>query len=199
MSGNKELQTQQGKPILLQLGKGAGWFEKVIQIQAEANQVIAVTSHGRVFVGQCREAAGNQRLELVEKGLERARVIKIASGERHSLALTSEGRVFGWGSNKYGQLAQEFEQGLERPIPVEMTAVYTIPSPSLDEQVERRRTSSKSTSSRITDIFAAGNTSYFIAESNTSTDILACGQGQWCQLGVGAVCCALQMFLIMRS
>ncbi|KAL6074816.1 Ultraviolet-B receptor uvr8 [Balamuthia mandrillaris] len=36
--------------------------------------------------------------------LQTTRVCDIAAGERHSLAISEEGQVWGWGSNQYGQL-----------------------------------------------------------------------------------------------
>jgi alpha-tubulin suppressor-like RCC1 family protein len=43
---------------------------------------------------------------MKQKGIDRFKVIEIAAGEDHSLALTEAGEVFSWGHGLYGQLGQ---------------------------------------------------------------------------------------------
>lgn len=44
-------------------------------------------------------------------------VVRIATGKSHVLALTHKGAMFGWGSNKYGQLAVEPAVQMEAKMP----------------------------------------------------------------------------------
>ena len=38
------------------------------------------------------------------EGIENKRVVQIACGQEHTVALTSEGDLYAWGSNRFGQL-----------------------------------------------------------------------------------------------
>lgn len=40
---------------------------------------------------------------LVESALEGVRIVRIACGASHSLAVSEDGQVFGWGKNTQGQ------------------------------------------------------------------------------------------------
>jgi len=44
-------------------------------------------------------------------------IIQIATGKSHAIALSHKGTMFGWGSNKYGQLAMDprIEADLKTP------------------------------------------------------------------------------------
>ncbi len=44
-------------------------------------------------------------------------VVRIAAGKCHVLALTYKGALYGWGSNKYGQLALSPKRAPEVKIP----------------------------------------------------------------------------------
>jgi alpha-tubulin suppressor-like RCC1 family protein len=41
---------------------------------------------------------------------------QVAAGARHNLALDSQGRVWSWGENRYGQLGQNFSNTLASPV-----------------------------------------------------------------------------------
>ena len=41
---------------------------------------------------------------------DRKDIIKISAGDRHTIALTSAGKVFAWGSGEHGQLGISFTQ-----------------------------------------------------------------------------------------
>ncbi|KAL6978068.1 RCC1 domain-containing protein rug3, mitochondrial [Sarracenia purpurea var. burkii] len=51
--------------------------------------------------------------------IESVRVIQIASGGYHSLALTDEGKVLSWGHGGCGQLGHSSTQNQKIPVPVE--------------------------------------------------------------------------------
>ncbi|MGH2809475.1 MAG: hypothetical protein ACRDIA_01185 [Actinomycetota bacterium] len=50
----------------------------------------------------------------------------MAAGADHSLAITSDGKVFGWGSNQYGQLGSGLD-GLSAPLAVPGVGVVPLP------------------------------------------------------------------------
>ncbi len=47
-------------------------------------------------------------------------VVQIATGGRHTLALTSEGRVFSWGENKFGQLGNITSENSRTPVELDL-------------------------------------------------------------------------------
>lgn len=60
-------------------------------------------------------------------------VTGIATGDNHSLALTSTGTVLGWGRNRFGQLGDETKTSRTAPVAVSLPSTHhpTIPtSPS---------------------------------------------------------------------
>ncbi|GFF44962.1 BTB/POZ domain-containing protein 1 [Aspergillus udagawae] len=55
-------------------------------------------------------------------GLAHKRVISVALGQDHSLAITAHGEVFSWGSNKYGQLGYSLPRTQNRDdVPMQMS------------------------------------------------------------------------------
>ena len=89
--------------------------EKVIEIGAGMEHCVALTESGAVLVwgsnngqGQLGRGAESSNSRLVQIfGIE-GRVVKISVGRYHSLALTEEGEVWGWGRN------EEYQLGLVR-------------------------------------------------------------------------------------
>lgn len=55
------------------------------------------------------------------EGREYMSFVEIASGSRHSLALNSEGEVYSWGWNKYGQLGYGSAEANDRPKKVDIS------------------------------------------------------------------------------
>ncbi|MET9020692.1 Ig-like domain repeat protein, partial [Actinopolymorpha sp. NPDC004070] len=88
------------------------------------------------------------------------RLVKIAAGESHSLALTTTGEVLAWGANADGQLGDGTNAARNRPVLVKLPA-NTI----------------------ITDIAAGGNHSLALT---TNGDVLAWGDNADGQLGNGS-------------
>ena len=60
--------------------------------------------HGQFLVSGL-DVEGGSRLPLVVPGL--SKVVDVDGGIRHSIALTSGGKVFTWGNNEYGQMGNE--------------------------------------------------------------------------------------------
>ncbi|KAK9894365.1 RCC1/BLIP-II [Cystobasidium minutum MCA 4210] len=108
---------------------------------------------------------------------------QIVAGDRHSLALTSEGRVLGWGNNSLGQLAL----GNTYAFP-------TIPAPT-----EAPFAAGYPKTARVTckKLYAGGDMSYFLVERQemnqrnskgdqiSYTDLLAAGNGMYGGMGSG--------------
>lgn len=82
--------------------------------------------------------------------LRRLKVTQICTGDRHSLALTSEGRVLGWGNNAYGQLAMGQSYSFPTiPTPTECSVTALYP---------------KSARVSVKSIEAGGDTTYFVMD-----------------------------------
>ena len=87
-------------------------FGKVVRVFAGGYQSFAITGDDRVFTwglnqyGQAGTDSTEERLHkpVEVKALSGRGVVKITAGLHHSLALTSDGRVFSFGRNNYGEL-----------------------------------------------------------------------------------------------
>jgi alpha-tubulin suppressor-like RCC1 family protein len=121
----------------LQCGQaGGGDLANAVQVPGLSNIVevagggfhgCARDDEGRVFClgrnsdGQCGiNSAGADVLTANEVSLP-APAVAIAAGGFHSLAVLSDGRVFGWGRNDDGQL---FSSGASSAAPVELTGAW---------------------------------------------------------------------------
>lgn len=93
----------------------------------------------------------------------------IAAGERHSLALTSRGEVYSWGSNAQGQLLQQYNNNK-----------YITPTPTL-VPLQRLIPGFQS----VKGIAAGGANSFVVASVNDNVEVYASGSGMWGQLGSG--------------
>lgn len=149
------------------LGRG----EKVNSVAAGLEHALFLTSKGRVFSaaaasdsfpscgqlgvpgltwGTRPEGAFDQPHEVTTlRGFD---IIKVASGDHHSLALDKDGRVFAWGDNMAGQLG--FDNTAE---------AMTVDAPSL--LPTQKLYSGTSQTPRITDIAAGGENSYMTVEA----------------------------------
>ena len=96
-----------------------GLPERVSRIACGSSFVMALTEGGRVFIQgnefwkQFTDNNWNPDYNLGELiGIE-GKVVEIAAGHHHCLALTSEGEIWSWGTNERGQLgiseAREWE------------------------------------------------------------------------------------------
>ncbi|QWB99902.1 InlB B-repeat-containing protein [Mycoplasmatota bacterium] len=119
--------------ITSQFGLDAGEIVKNISIGVEHS--IAITSEGRVFSwgsnnnGQLGDGTRTDRTTPTEItsqfGLNAGETVKnISLGVEHSIAITSEGRVFTWGSNNNGQLGDGTRT--DRTTPIEITSQFGL-------------------------------------------------------------------------
>ncbi|XP_028923070.1 E3 ISG15--protein ligase HERC5-like [Ornithorhynchus anatinus] len=93
---------------------------KIRSLQIGSSHVLLLTADGRVY-------RYDRKLPLRPiDGLRDRRVIQVACGDRHSMALTRDGELFSWGDDEHGQL------GLERawvpcPAPQRVCALAGVP------------------------------------------------------------------------
>lgn len=112
--------------------------------------------------------------ELVDDHIQRIvprKIIKVACGKNHSMALSEDGRVFTFGNNKHGQLGHSVinYKNVDIPFPREIPSIKFKPY-SLD--------------SKPIDIFSMSNTSFILlSNKGEETILLSIGDGQLGQLG----------------
>lgn len=158
--------------------------EQIARIAAGDDHFLLLSSSGRLF-SVATTADGNTFGQLgvetdpdaklltpypvpnIAEGIDP--VISIAAGERHSLALTSRGEVYSWGSNAQGQLLQQFVRNH-----------YVIRAPTL-VPVQRLIPGIN----RVLSVAAGGANSFLVASSDGDIEVYASGSGMWGQLGNG--------------
>ncbi|XP_071953933.1 probable E3 ubiquitin-protein ligase HERC4 [Antedon mediterranea] len=96
----------------------------------EAHNVVVndrgqLLSWGRNNEGQCGQGSMDFQIKSkskprVIKSLSNHFVIQVSCGSHHSIALTKEGKIFSWGSNKYGQLGHAGSPRLLCSSPIEV-------------------------------------------------------------------------------
>src|SRR5438270_1094722 len=156
--------------------------EKITAIAAGDDHFLLLSASGKVF-SAATTTDGNTFGQLgVESSPEASLltpypistlpsdpVTAIAAGERHSLALTSHGEVYSWGSNAQGQLFQQFaKNNFSAPQPTLVPLQRLIPGLI-----------------KVVSIAAGGANSFIVANMNTSIELYASGSGMWGQLGSG--------------
>ncbi|KAL9128359.1 MAG: hypothetical protein Q9217_002938 [Psora testacea] len=188
--------------------KDLGWTEKIISISSGLENLLLLTSAGRLFSAASCSEEFPSRGEMGIPGLTWStkpegpydqpheittlrgfEIVAIATGDYHSLALDKEGRAFAFGDNTSGQLG--FDPNAESPY---------IDAPSL--LPISRLYSGTSLSPLVTSISAGGTNSFFtvdatrVSQPGDSTspstglgritaDTWACGQGILGMLGTG--------------
>ncbi|KAF3348799.1 hypothetical protein VD0002_g3455 [Verticillium dahliae] len=177
--------------------------EKVVDISSGLQHALLLTSKGRVFsvasslsgfpsVGQMGvpglswatrpEGAFDQPHEIL--GLKGFEVVKIATGDKHSVALDKDGKVFTFGDNTFGQLGLQSESGFQS---IDVPSLMPVP----------RLYANTGLVPRVTSIAAGGLNSFFTVDATppaftgdgktarTTADTWACGSGILGTLGTG--------------
>ncbi|MCJ1309583.1 hypothetical protein MMC25_003243 [Agyrium rufum] len=103
-SGAKNLvAVVQFQPIIIQDVQLAKFHTAVLTTDSEANlYVCGFGTGGRLGTGD--ERTRFNLTPIYGGGLAHKKVISIALGQNHTIAITTEGEVFTWGSNGFGQL-----------------------------------------------------------------------------------------------
>ena len=161
---------------------------------------VALTSDGRIFtygrndVGQLglghtrplmEEAPGQvQEVTAVWKLAEGERPVQVATGFKHTLALTSEGLVYGWGSNTFAQLGWTKHEAENKPVlPVlKPRLVYSLSQTLTERNAKRRIASAGKDSSTLPDSSSLMETqtqmaiNYIAAAGNASAALTQQGE-----------------------
>ncbi len=96
---------------------GNGPLTGIVAIAGGGNFGLALSDSGKVYgwgwnsAGQTGRGTVDNPVQLpapvlAEDGTELTNIVAISAGYHFSLALTADGRVYGWGTNEYGQLGQ---------------------------------------------------------------------------------------------
>jgi len=89
-----------------------------VMVAAAAYHSLVVTKNGHLYAfgwnKNGRLGTGNERhvplpVRISGGGLNKKLVTFVAAAENHSLAVTTDGMVYGWGSNRFGQLGKATE------------------------------------------------------------------------------------------
>lgn len=168
--------------------------ETFSEIAAGLDHVLLLTNRGRVF-SSTPNNRGNERgqmglLDLTHEtvapqneykafeieGLSRIKATKIAAGEHHSIAMSSEGEVFSFGANQYGQLGFDFGPDSNNVASPTMVGVQSLYPRNYRVKCQH--------------IAAGGKNSYMVIENSqygkpnsSRIDVWAVGMGQFGQLG----------------
>jgi alpha-tubulin suppressor-like RCC1 family protein len=107
--------------------------------------------------------------------------------EAHCLARTNDGRLFGWGSNKYGQLGVNSVEQPSIATPTEIRSVWTLPNSTYapSKSLTVANNNSSSSELKITHIAAGDHSSYVVQSSAEQVSLISFGCGQQGQLGNG--------------
>jgi alpha-tubulin suppressor-like RCC1 family protein len=183
-----------------------GWGEKVSDISSGLEHCLLLTNHGRLFSAASGTEDFPNRGQMGIPGLtwstrpsgpfDQPHIIstlkgfeisKIATGDYHSLAVDTSGRVFAFGDNSLGQLG--FEASSESP---------TIDAPSL-LPIDKLYKGTNMLP-RVTNVAAGGVNSFFTVDATRvagqgeedprglgkiTADTWSCGQGIFGALGTG--------------
>lgn len=78
----------------------SGYHNNLVLTEADQVWSWGWGAHGQLGLGDTRD----RDVPTVINELTGKRIVTLSCGDRHSFAVTDDGRVFGWGSNEFGQL-----------------------------------------------------------------------------------------------
>ena len=154
--GDGSAPTDHSSPVAVgALGIGSG----VVHVAGGGSHSIALTADGRVYAwgnnasGQVGDGSAptDQHVPILIGGL--SRIVDIAAGRAHSLAVASDGTVFSWGDNILGQLGDG--TNTKRSVPGPVTGLGT--------------------GSKVVAVFAAGDHSHALVGGGTVVSPLRAG------------------------
>lgn len=153
---------------------------KLIDICCGSDHTLGLNSSGEVYAwgsnsfGQIGNGCNSDQL-LPKKvyGLEDEKAISICCGGNHSMVLTDKGRVFSWGSNKYGQL------GIGKNSVIFNRSVPHKEFSNIPKIVGIKNNGKHALVSKIS---CGSEHSLLLTRDG---DIFVCGNNSWGQLGLG--------------
>ena len=124
--------TNSSVPVAVKIAGTPLAGKTIVQIAAGANHNIVLTSDGAVYtwgwnyhgqLGNNTKTNSNTIVAVQTIGTPIAgkKIVKIAAGQGHSLALTDDGMVYAWGRNDTGQLGNNATTDAMLPVAVTVT------------------------------------------------------------------------------
>ncbi|KAI8865645.1 RCC1/BLIP-II [Ramicandelaber brevisporus] len=199
--------------------------EIITSIDAGSKHAVALTNKGRVFIAQLPSTDANSEIDLLESAAAfkpvqylsgssgGSSVQQISCGSNHTVALTQDGRVYGFGGNEWGQLAQgEFKRSavhFDEPVRIYIPDSVSSNSSSASNTTSKKRSktqrggiatadvssgteSSGSSAAIPVKIAAGGNNTFVVVEQPHSERtgvrelaVYSSGNGRYGQLGNG--------------
>lgn len=127
--------TRGGENVVIS-GKGAYFAnKKIIQVSAGNVSSFAIDSEGQVYswgnnnwsqlgVGEDTGSYYDSPLAVDTSGvLKDKKIVKMSSGDYHSLAIDKEGQIYSWGNNSFGQLGNNLTKKSGSPVKVDTSGV----------------------------------------------------------------------------
>ncbi|KAI8611389.1 regulator of chromosome condensation 1/beta-lactamase-inhibitor protein II [Chytriomyces sp. MP71] len=157
--------------------------ERITSISSGESHLLALSSTGKVYA-LATNSAGNKYGQLglpaTSKtnpstvlapipSLASIKTAQIAAGATFNTIRTTDGHVYTWGNNRYGQLATAAKNG-------------DVPCRAEAAKVDALKTDA---GRRCVQIVAGGETSMMVLEGADSCEVWSVGMGQWGQLGNG--------------
>ena len=150
--------------------------ETISNVNAGSNHSLAITTNGRVYAwgangnGQLGDGTIDQKTTptlIAFPGLESGETIRsVSAGLNHTLAVTTNGRVYAWGANRYGQLGDGTTNNITSPKPIDFNGLFPTAINSIQETIRT---------------VSAGNS--FSLAVTTNGNLFAWGRNDYYQLG----------------
>ena len=124
--------TNSSVPVAVKIAGTPLAGKTIVQIAAGANHNMVLTSDGAVYtwgwnyhgqLGNNTKTNSNTivAVQTIGTPLAGKKIVKIAAGQGHSLALTDDGMVYAWGRNDTGQLGNNATTDAMLPVAVTVT------------------------------------------------------------------------------